>query len=601
MIPPHWSELNTMTIAFGQGLNVAPLQAMMAVGALANGGYHDQADLPQARQADDRARREPARRSARKCRKRCATSCGSTPRSGSAKKVDIPGYFAGGKTGTADKIIHGHYSKDRVFTTFMSIVPADKPKYLFFVHDGRPAGRRRHLRLPHGRLELGRGLRQDHGARRAAPEPAAEPRPADRSPSRPWPSSGSAWTPSCDEAGRAAATAPASKRRLARRRGRGPHGRQPRRAARLRVLRRAGQPGATGWPSLPRPAPRGAVAVVAERRRAIARCVLRRPERPRWPWRAAAARFYPRQPATDRGRDGHQRQDLGRGLRAADLGRRRRTGRPRSARSASWRRTGAIYGSLTTPDPVTLHRDPRPAGRATASRISRSKPRRTGSTSTGSTASGSPPAPSPTCRATISTTTPRSTPISPPSCGCSTSCSRPGQPAVIDADGEAAGRVIGGRGRRAASRVVHGRAGRATASPPAVGRAATASRPGCALAPRRAGPRRSTCRWPAASRSPNALVAAGLCIATGTAPEAVFAALERLVGAPGRLERVGERDGAPIFVDYAHKPDALDKVLRTLRPYAARPPRRGVRLRRRPRRRQAAPHGRDRQPASPTS
>ena len=52
---------------------------------------------------------------------------------GSAKKADIPGYFAGGKTGTADKIIHGHYSKDRVFTTFMSIVPSDKPKYLFLV------------------------------------------------------------------------------------------------------------------------------------------------------------------------------------------------------------------------------------------------------------------------------------------------------------------------------------------------------------------------------------------------------------------------------------------------------------------------------------
>src|SRR5579863_3609818 len=38
LIPRHWSELNTMTIAFGQGLNVAPLQAMMAVAALVNGG-----------------------------------------------------------------------------------------------------------------------------------------------------------------------------------------------------------------------------------------------------------------------------------------------------------------------------------------------------------------------------------------------------------------------------------------------------------------------------------------------------------------------------------------------------------------------------------
>ena len=67
----------------------------------------------------------------------------------------------------------------------------------------------------------------------------------------------------------------------------------------------------------------------------------------------------------------------------------------------------------------------------------------------------------------------------------------------------------------------------------------------------------------------NALVAAGLAIATGGAPAAVFAALEHLVGAKGRLELVGTSHGAPIFVDYAHKPDALAKALDALRPYAA--------------------------------
>jgi UDP-N-acetylmuramoyl-L-alanyl-D-glutamate--2,6-diaminopimelate ligase len=66
----------------------------------------------------------------------------------------------------------------------------------------------------------------------------------------------------------------------------------------------------------------------------------------------------------------------------------------------------------------------------------------------------------------------------------------------------------------------------------------------------------------------NAVVAAGLAIGTGSAPEAVFAALERLEGAKGRLERVGEYNDAPIFVDYAHKPDALAKALQALRPYA---------------------------------
>ena len=65
----------------------------------------------------------------------------------------------------------------------------------------------------------------------------------------------------------------------------------------------------------------------------------------------------------------------------------------------------------------------------------------------------------------------------------------------------------------------------------------------------------------------NALVAAGLVIATGGEPAAAFAALEHLEGAKGRLELVGERNGASIFVDYAHKPDALAKALEALRPY----------------------------------
>jgi UDP-N-acetylmuramoyl-L-alanyl-D-glutamate--2,6-diaminopimelate ligase len=68
----------------------------------------------------------------------------------------------------------------------------------------------------------------------------------------------------------------------------------------------------------------------------------------------------------------------------------------------------------------------------------------------------------------------------------------------------------------------------------------------------------------------NALVSAGLAIGTGSEPGPVFASLEHIEGAKGRLERVAERNGAPIFVDYAHKPDALAKALQALRPYAKR-------------------------------
>ena len=68
----------------------------------------------------------------------------------------------------------------------------------------------------------------------------------------------------------------------------------------------------------------------------------------------------------------------------------------------------------------------------------------------------------------------------------------------------------------------------------------------------------------------NALVASGMAVTTGSDPAAVFHALEGLEGAKGRIELIGQRNGAPIFVDYAHKPDALAKALDALRPYAKR-------------------------------
>src|SRR5262249_42306093 len=73
---------------------------------------------------------------------------------------------------------------------------------------------------------------------------------------------------------------------------------------------------------------------------------------------------------------------------------------------------------------------------------------------------------------------------------------------------------------------------------------------------------------PGAFKAEKARGAAGLAIATGSEPAATFAALAQLKGAKGRLELVGENNGAPIFVDYAHKPDALAKTLEALRPYA---------------------------------
>lgn len=66
----------------------------------------------------------------------------------------------------------------------------------------------------------------------------------------------------------------------------------------------------------------------------------------------------------------------------------------------------------------------------------------------------------------------------------------------------------------------------------------------------------------------NALVSAGLAISTGTSVAKALMALEKLKGAPGRLDLVGTAaNGAPVYVDYAHKPDALENVLASVRPF----------------------------------
>jgi UDP-N-acetylmuramoyl-L-alanyl-D-glutamate--2,6-diaminopimelate ligase len=72
-----------------------------------------------------------------------------------------------------------------------------------------------------------------------------------------------------------------------------------------------------------------------------------------------------------------------------------------------------------------------------------------------------------------------------------------------------------------------------------------------------------------AFQASNALIAAGLCIAAGEQADAVIAALEHLIGAPGRLQRVGAGlRGGEAYVDYAHTPDGLETVLEALRPHA---------------------------------
>lgn len=128
-VPKRWSELSTITIAYGHGLAVSPLQAVMATAALVNGGYlipptfiprsPDQASAMATKVISDETSE-----AIRYVMRLNATE-------GTAKAAAVPGYFVGGKTGTADQPGKSGYDNKTVLTTFMAITPADKPKYLF--------------------------------------------------------------------------------------------------------------------------------------------------------------------------------------------------------------------------------------------------------------------------------------------------------------------------------------------------------------------------------------------------------------------------------------------------------------------------------------
>ncbi len=135
-VPHHWGELNTMTIAFGQGLNVAPLQAVMGVAALVNGGHLMKPTFLVRDEAVAMANSEKVISDQTSESMRYLLRSNATH--GSAGFANIDGYYVGAKTGTAQKIVGRRYSNDKVFTTFMAITPADKPKYLYLVVYDQP-------------------------------------------------------------------------------------------------------------------------------------------------------------------------------------------------------------------------------------------------------------------------------------------------------------------------------------------------------------------------------------------------------------------------------------------------------------------------------
>jgi cell division protein FtsI (penicillin-binding protein 3) len=129
IVPARWGELNTMTIAFGHGLAVAPLQALAGTAALINGGHFITPTF--IKRSQDEAMKEATRVVKPETSEALRYVLRLNAERGSARKADVNGYYIGGKTGTAEKVIGGRYSKEKLLTTFMAAVPADNPQYLY--------------------------------------------------------------------------------------------------------------------------------------------------------------------------------------------------------------------------------------------------------------------------------------------------------------------------------------------------------------------------------------------------------------------------------------------------------------------------------------
>ena len=140
LIPKPWREINAMTIAFGHGITVSPMQLAAAAATVVDGGIA---------RAPTILARAPGARIPGGARDECfrlppssTSSCASTSSAARAGTAEVAGYFVGGKTGTAEKIVHGGYKKNARISSFLASFPAHAPNYVLLVMIDEPQGKR---------------------------------------------------------------------------------------------------------------------------------------------------------------------------------------------------------------------------------------------------------------------------------------------------------------------------------------------------------------------------------------------------------------------------------------------------------------------------
>lgn len=131
LVPRRWAEINTVTISFGHGLSVAPLQAVMGINALVNGGYLIPPTFLKRTEAEARALGKQVVKADTSDKMRYLMRLNAEK--GTAKLADVKGYYVGGKTGTSEKVVNGRYSRKQVLNSFTAIMPSDKPRYQILI------------------------------------------------------------------------------------------------------------------------------------------------------------------------------------------------------------------------------------------------------------------------------------------------------------------------------------------------------------------------------------------------------------------------------------------------------------------------------------
>jgi cell division protein FtsI (penicillin-binding protein 3) len=129
-----WREIEKVTLAYGYGLSVTPLQLAQAYSVLANDGKFRHASLLRVDQP------EPGQQViAADLSQKIVRMLKSVIEKGSGKSADIPGYSVAGKTGTVHKIVNGSYADDRYMAIFAGMAPASDPRLVAVVVIDEPS------------------------------------------------------------------------------------------------------------------------------------------------------------------------------------------------------------------------------------------------------------------------------------------------------------------------------------------------------------------------------------------------------------------------------------------------------------------------------